>query len=328
MTAEPGPVEVDLRELLAEWDGWVTAYYAARTEGDEPPAVPGFALSAMCIQHALRRAIAAEDALAQRADAISAGTGAPSPAEGAGSFGRVVDIDIDWPAEVCDSKLIQPGRRCDAVGPEGVVCQLVYGHAAHFGTPHAWTDRWTPDDTSPDLTHPRDVSTSAPEPDTSAGEDWVTDAHEAAAWKIRAEEAEKALGDHWSADCERLELARRALVDTGWFTAAQVGDDIAPRIIEMHNALRADLDAAKVELAEMSQQVHRVIVAADDRALAAEARAAEAERRIEAALAVCDDTGLDFLMHSADAARGAEWATSAVRAALSAGGTNEGTADV
>lgn len=37
---------------------------------------------------------------------------------------------------------------------------------------------------------------------------------------------------------ERLRLARNALVATGYFTADQVGDDVAPRITEMASALR------------------------------------------------------------------------------------------
>lgn len=36
---------------------------------------------------------------------------------------------------------------------------------------------------------------------------------------------------------QRLEQARKALIATGYFTADQVGDDIAPRIIELHSAL-------------------------------------------------------------------------------------------
>lgn len=41
----------------------------------------------------------------------------------------------------------------------------------------------------------------------------------------------------------RLDLARRALVGTGYFTEAEVGDDIAPRITELAAALSHDTDA-------------------------------------------------------------------------------------
>ena len=37
----------------------------------------------------------------------------------------------------------------------------------------------------------------------------------------------------------RLTLARNALIATGYFTADQVGDDVAPRITEMFAALAA-----------------------------------------------------------------------------------------
>jgi hypothetical protein len=40
-----------------------------------------------------------------------------------------------------------------------------------------------------------------------------------------------------SADAERLELARQALIESGYFTADQVGADIAPRIVELLAAL-------------------------------------------------------------------------------------------
>src|SRR5882724_2544419 len=49
--------------------------------------------------------------------------------------------------------------------------------------------------------------------------------------------------------CERLDAAKRALVDTGYFTEDQVGDDIAPRIIELRVALDTgrvpDMDRSK-----------------------------------------------------------------------------------
>lgn len=38
-------------------------------------------------------------------------------------------------------------------------------------------------------------------------------------------------------DWERLRSAREALISTGYFTPDQVGDDIAPRIIELYSAL-------------------------------------------------------------------------------------------
>lgn len=40
----------------------------------------------------------------------------------------------------------------------------------------------------------------------------------------------------------RLELARQALIADGYFTADEVGDDIAPRIGELASHLRAKLD--------------------------------------------------------------------------------------
>jgi hypothetical protein len=39
---------------------------------------------------------------------------------------------------------------------------------------------------------------------------------------------------------ERVQLARQALLADGYFTEEQVGDDIAPRIIERLSAMRAD----------------------------------------------------------------------------------------
>lgn len=43
----------------------------------------------------------------------------------------------------------------------------------------------------------------------------------------------------WLAE-ERLRRAREALVATGYFTADQVGDDVAPRITEMFSALSVE----------------------------------------------------------------------------------------
>lgn len=43
---------------------------------------------------------------------------------------------------------------------------------------------------------------------------------------------------------ERLQLARRALIQTGYFTAEQVGDDIAPRITELYSAITPCMDCA------------------------------------------------------------------------------------
>jgi hypothetical protein len=40
------------------------------------------------------------------------------------------------------------------------------------------------------------------------------------------------------ADAERLRLARRAVIDPGYFTENEVGDDVAPRISEMLSAIR------------------------------------------------------------------------------------------
>lgn len=46
----------------------------------------------------------------------------------------------------------------------------------------------------------------------------------------------------WLAE-ERLRLAREALIATGYFTADQVGDDVAPRIIELASHYTGDADA-------------------------------------------------------------------------------------
>jgi hypothetical protein len=43
-------------------------------------------------------------------------------------------------------------------------------------------------------------------------------------------------------DRERLNRAKQALVDTGYFTPDQVGNDIAPRIIELYRALTRESD--------------------------------------------------------------------------------------
>lgn len=149
-----------------------------------------------------------------------------------------------------------------------------------------------------------------------------TDADEAAAWKIRAEEA--------AADGDRLRQQNHEL--RGYI-----------------DRLRADLDAAKAEVdglrRKFGEMTHRLINGEhhgpsshscdpgefcgtcwtpwpcdvfnlkSDRD-AAEARAAEAERRITAALAMCDEFSGKPYWNKPDS-------LAAVRAALSAGGTNE-----
>jgi hypothetical protein len=50
-------------------------------------------------------------------------------------------------------------------------------------------------------------------------------------------------------DEERLRLARSALVGTGYFTADEVGPDVAPRITELHAALTARLAELEAQLA-------------------------------------------------------------------------------
>jgi hypothetical protein len=53
---------------------------------------------------------------------------------------------------------------------------------------------------------------------------------------------------------ERLRLARQALVETGYFREAEVGDDVAPRIIELASALDLDVErplrAARAAIAD------------------------------------------------------------------------------
>lgn len=44
--------------------------------------------------------------------------------------------------------------------------------------------------------------------------------------------------DAITAKAERLDLARRAIIDTGYFTDAQVTDDVAPRIREFTHKVR------------------------------------------------------------------------------------------
>lgn len=53
--------------------------------------------------------------------------------------------------------------------------------------------------------------------------------------------------DHGARLCNaeaRLELARQALIGTGYFTADQVGDDIAPRITELVSHYTTEQDAS------------------------------------------------------------------------------------
>lgn len=55
------------------------------------------------------------------------------------------------------------------------------------------------------------------------------------------------------ANRERLELARTALVETGYFTADEVGNDVAPRITELHARTVGDtLDALRAECARLA----------------------------------------------------------------------------
>lgn len=50
---------------------------------------------------------------------------------------------------------------------------------------------------------------------------------------------------------ERLSLARGALVRTGYFTAAEVGDDVAPRISELNSAWAAYADATQTDAGQL-----------------------------------------------------------------------------
>ena len=45
----------------------------------------------------------------------------------------------------------------------------------------------------------------------------------------------------------RVEAARQSLIQSGYFTADEVGPDIAPRIIELHAALRDKIDRLRAQ---------------------------------------------------------------------------------
>lgn len=51
-----------------------------------------------------------------------------------------------------------------------------------------------------------------------------------------------------SAALKRLELAKDALVRTGYFTREEIGDDIGPRIIELWSALRPGISSQNMRV--------------------------------------------------------------------------------
>lgn len=56
---------------------------------------------------------------------------------------------------------------------------------------------------------------------------------------------------------ERLLLAKKALVDTGYFTEDQVGDDVAPRITEMFSRGKG-MTETEIRSAETSLMIGRL----------------------------------------------------------------------
>lgn len=71
--------------------------------------------------------------------------------------------------------------------------------------------------------------------------------------------------DDWTWDCghdlaafgrqeERLRLAKLALVETGYFTEAQVSDDVAPRIVELEAHRRRELAQARADVERLGRE--------------------------------------------------------------------------
>jgi hypothetical protein len=70
-------------------------------------------------------------------------------------------------------------------------------------------------------------------------------------WKAAAEDetrSRRTLGNQLAIAEQRLHLARQALTATGYFTPDQIGDDIAPRITELHTAHTETLTRIRAEL--------------------------------------------------------------------------------
>ena len=57
---------------------------------------------------------------------------------------------------------------------------------------------------------------------------------------------------------ERLALARHALLKDGYFTADEIGDDIAPRVTEVLSEIRDRLGRAEAELASAQARIDRL----------------------------------------------------------------------
>lgn len=58
---------------------------------------------------------------------------------------------------------------------------------------------------------------------------------------------------------DRIDLAKRALVQTQYFTADEVSDDVAPRIMEMHDDESRALQAAQTEAEEMAEAIRLTV---------------------------------------------------------------------
>jgi hypothetical protein len=74
----------------------------------------------------------------------------------------------------------------------------------------------------------------------------------------------------------RIELARQALIDTGYFTADEVGPDIAPRITEFHAVQEERAGVLRSRLAECTE----MLTAAADTAM-------QRGKQLDAIRAVC-----------------------------------------
>lgn len=127
------------------------------------------------------------------------------------------------PSETCACDHPTRHHDCDGCFAVGCECTAWYGNTIALGRPPS-------------------VITGAPPTHTDAYIDV-----DAAALKTVLERQRQAnaswlatyerMSAHILAIEERLILAREALVATGYFTAKQVGDDIAPRITELWIAL-------------------------------------------------------------------------------------------
>ena len=58
---------------------------------------------------------------------------------------------------------------------------------------------------------------------------------------------------------ERIKLARRALIEDGYFTADEVGDDVAPRISELSSHYRQRIEELEAQLPQSKTMRIRVL---------------------------------------------------------------------